>query len=228
MREKRVSFSLVALVGANLIPLAGVLFDGWHAGTIVLLYWSENVIIGFYNVLKMALTRVEKPVFHLAKLFPIGFFCFHYGAFCAVHGFFIFTLFRLGGHLDSGAGSPAWPGPLVFVQLFVEVVVHLWRSGPREMIWPFSGLLISHGISFFRNYLGKGEYRIVSLDKLMGQPYKRIVILHVAIIGGGFLIMTSGSPLPLLVLLIFFKITLDIYLHIKSHRDLRKGRRGRT
>ena len=45
--------ALVALVLANLIPLAGVLFLGWSVWQILIIYWLENGIVGFFNVLKM-------------------------------------------------------------------------------------------------------------------------------------------------------------------------------
>jgi len=50
---------LIALLGANAIPLLGVLFFEWDAFGIVLLYWSENVAVGFYNVLKIALVKMR-------------------------------------------------------------------------------------------------------------------------------------------------------------------------
>ena len=52
---------IICLVAANAIPLYGVAFAGWDAFSIVLLYWAENLIIGFYNVLKMAIFRTETP-----------------------------------------------------------------------------------------------------------------------------------------------------------------------
>src|SRR4051812_39197593 len=45
--------SAYVLIAANALPLFGVLFLGWDAFSIVLLYWTENVVIGAINVLKM-------------------------------------------------------------------------------------------------------------------------------------------------------------------------------
>src|SRR5262245_8003810 len=50
---ERFRSSAWALVAANCLPLLGVLFLGWVAFAIVVLYWSENVVIGAINVLKM-------------------------------------------------------------------------------------------------------------------------------------------------------------------------------
>ena len=52
----------------------------------------------------------------------------------------------------------------------------------------------------------------------MQQPYKRIVLMHLVIIAGGFAVLALGSPLPMLVLMIIGKIALDIHLHRREHR----------
>ena len=43
----------VALIVANLIPIGGVFFAGWDVGTILAIYWLENVAIGLLNVAKI-------------------------------------------------------------------------------------------------------------------------------------------------------------------------------
>ena len=64
---------LIALLATNALPLVGVLFFEWNAFLLVLLYWAENVVVGFYNVLKMAMAKVDHPADHLGKLFQIPF-----------------------------------------------------------------------------------------------------------------------------------------------------------
>jgi hypothetical protein len=49
------SRALVALIVANAIPLVGVLFLGWSLWTILVIYWLENGIVGFWNVPRMLL-----------------------------------------------------------------------------------------------------------------------------------------------------------------------------
>ena len=209
---------MAALVAVNTVPLAGALFLGWDAAAIILLYWMENVVTGFYNVLRMVFWKAEVPAAHLVKLFIIPFFCIHFGGFCAGHGFFLLAFFKVGGGMQHFFPEPAWPGPLVFVQLLIAVISRLWQSLPAGMIWPVIGLFASHGISFVQNYLLGGEYRSASIGKLMGRPYARIVLLHVAIIAGGLPVMLLGSPIPLLCILIVLKIALDVHMHRRSHR----------
>ena len=218
MKLPKISLSIVALVAANTVPLVGVLFFGWDAAVIVLLYWTENVVIGSYNILKMALLKVQSPVLHIGKLLAIPFFCVHFGGFCAVHGFFLLAMFSIGGGTESLFPKGHWPGPLVFVQLLVAVIRSLWRDHPAGMQWPVLCLFVSHGISFVQNYLLKKEYASLTIGKLMNQPYKRIVILHVAIIAGAMPVMALGSPVPLLCILVLLKVCMDIYLHTKEHK----------
>ena len=86
------------------------------------------------------------------------------------------------------------------------------------MIWAVIGLAISHGVSFWENYILGQEYRTGTLNKLMHQPYQRIVVMHIAIIAGSIFVMQLESPVPLLIILILLKIIFDLYLHKKSHR----------
>ena len=52
----------------------------------------------------------------------------------------------------------------------------------------------------------------------MGSPYGHIVVMHIAILAGGFLTMAIGSPAPLLVVLVVLKTVLDVSLHNREHK----------
>ena len=217
LQKEKDRLSLLALIGANLIPLAGVFFFGWDVTFIVLLYWIENLIAGFYNILKMAFLKTVHGVENLGKIFIILFFCVHYGGFCAGHGFFIIHFFNIGTEASPSVSGSDWWGPLIFIQLLFSLINKIWASRPPEMIWAVIGLFISHGISFVENYILHQEYKTITLKKLMHQPYQRIVVMHIAIIAGGIFVMKLHSPLPLLIILILLKIFFDLYLHKKSH-----------
>ena len=217
LQKEKDKLSLLALIGANLIPLAGVFFFGWDVTFIVLLYWIENLIAGFYNILKMAIMRVDRSLENVSKFFIIPFFCVHYGGFCAGHGFFLIHFFKIGTGSSPFENGSAWWGPFIFIQLLFSVIAKIWASKPPEMIWAVIGLTISHGISFWENYILGQEYKTSTLKKLMHQPYQRIIVMHIAIIASGIFIMKLNSPLPLLIILIMLKIFFDLYLHRKSH-----------
>jgi hypothetical protein len=210
---------LIALLVANVIPLWGVLFLGWDAFLIVLLYWTENLVVGFYNVLKMALAcppETRHPATHLSKLFFIPFFIIHYGGFTAVHGLFVLSMFEKGeGQWMAG---DSWPCFLVFVQLLLNVIRQMFSAVPPAARFVFLCLFISHGISFVYNYLLKREFASARVDKLMGAPYSRVVVMHISILGGCFLLVAVGSPVTLLLVLVVLKTALDVTFHLREHR----------
>jgi hypothetical protein len=224
--------SAYVLIAANVLPLFGVLFLGWDTFSIVALYWSENVIIGAINVLKMITCKPDTAAIYAfkfnkggrtdgdladkfastarsalfanqaSKFFLIPFFIFHYGLFCLVHGVFVFAFF---GH-DS-LGSFGIFGPLGDInQVFSQE--RIW--------WCVFALAASHLWSFFVNYIGRGEYRRTVVIVLMARPYARIVVLHVAIILGGFVSVAFGSNIGILMLLIAGKTMLDLSLHLRE------------
>jgi hypothetical protein len=195
--------SVVALLLANSVPLFGVLFLGWEVFPLILLFWLENLIVGAFNVLKIAFARPDMPYATAAKLFMIPFFSFHYGGFCLVHGIFVFVLFGRG--VWDGHG---FPGP-------TDVLTAVSRY---HLGWAVFALVVSHGVSFVTNYLGRGEFRGAALQTLMGQPYARVVVLHLAILGGGFVILSLGSPTWALVLLVALKTGVDLKAHLRERR----------
>jgi hypothetical protein len=219
--------AVVALIVANAVPLFGVLFLGWNVWTILTIYWLENGVVGFFNVLKMSkaagtdpvgsgvtATMNGRPIAGSAKAVLIPFFIVHYGIFWLVHGVFILTLPMLqafgaigvgffGGPVfgdvpsDGGAGIASDPGAIAFVLI---------------------GLFISHGISYRLNYIGRGEYLRTSVVRQMAAPYGRLVILHVTIILGGMAIAFTGAPAAAVFILVLLKTALDLGFHLAEHR----------
>ncbi len=215
------SIPVIVLVAANALPLYGVCFLGWDVFYIVLLYWSENLAVGFYNILKIATAKVNHPIEHLGKLFLIPFFTVHYGGFMAVHGFFVLAFAKASEGSSpevSSIGKESWPCFFVFLQLLINVVRHMFSIIPTQMKLAILALFISHGVSFVYNYLLKGEYATAKPGELMGKPYARVVVLHIAILAGGFLTMVIGSPAALLFVLVIGKIILDIKMHLREHK----------
>ncbi|WOJ91998.1 DUF6498-containing protein [Congregibacter variabilis] len=207
---RRRQLNLALLITANLLPLLGVLLFDWDVGALIILYWSENLILGAYNVIKMA------SVGGIQAVFPSLFFLMHYGGFCAVHGFFILRIL-FDAPTSFGDETP-WPLFLVFLQLLFQVVEQVFALAPREWVIAFIGLTISHGYSFVSNFLIADERASATVNGLMAAPYKRIVILHITIIAGGFAIMSLGQPLFLLIVLVGLKTAMDVGLHVREHR----------
>jgi hypothetical protein len=191
--------STAILILANLVPFFGVIFLGWEIFPILFLFWTENVIVGLFNIFKMALVSSRDLGQHTAKISTILFFCVHYGMFTLVHGLFVFVVFGMESENSLG----------------IDTLSQTIRDS--QLIWGVLALAGSHGISFVINYLGKQEYKRATLSALMTEPYSRVVILHLTIIFGGMLLSILGSPIFGLLLLIVLKIGIDIIAHLKQH-----------
>ncbi len=194
--------TVVILILSNLVPLYGVLFLGWEVFPILLLFWTENVVIGVFNILKMIMCSPASPGQWTAKIFIVPFFSVHYGIFTLAHGLLIYTLF--GGMVIKVSESPDLP-------LILQI------TGGYGFVLGFLSLFLSHGISFAINYIHKGEYKQANLNSLMWQPYGRVVILHLTIIFGGMLVSALGSPTGGLILLVVLKMAIDALAHLKLH-----------
>ena len=211
--RRRASLALLVLV--NALPVAGVLFLDWDVLALMVLYWSENLVLGFYTLASML---VKSP---LGGLGMALFFCIHYGGFCAAHGLVILTVLT-DADPDLIQGD-RWPLFLVFVQLLVGVIRAVLEFAPVAWLLAFAALFVSHGVSFIVNFLLGGERDRLSLQQLMTSPYKRIMILHVAVIAGGIAVTALGQPIGMLLVLVALKLSLDIALHLKEHRAAERG-----
>jgi hypothetical protein len=207
--------AVVALIVANAIPLLGVLFLGWNVWNILVIYWLENGIVGLINILKMGradgseaptgsgptFTLNGQPAASLSKVAMIPFFVMHYGLFWFVHGIFVLTLPLF---MSIGPGAPA-PG------MSLEL-------GP--VVLAAIALAVSHGLSYWWNFLRGGEYRRVTPAGLLFAPYRRLIALHLTIIFGAMAVTFTGAPAAAVAILVAIKTVLDLGFHLAEHRPL--------
>ena len=199
----RLSASAVFLILANMVPIFGVLFLGWDALTILVLYWLESVIMGVLNIPKiMACRSAEQSASGaaLSNLFPAVFFTFHYGMFTGVHGVFLAEMF---------GARPIMEG--------------LFSGG--SIIWTATIFLISHLASMFINFFGKKEYLGRNARRQMFSVYGRVFIMHIVVLLGGFTIQKFGAPIIAVIMLITLKTAIDLIAHKREHE---KGAQVKT
>ena len=210
--------SILALIAANLIPLAGAIFFRWDAFSILVLYWLESAVVGFYNVFKMQRASVPPTEAETGELrgYLSGntsaagltgkaltrFFILHYGGFMLGHAIF------LAAFIFGFSFSKWYMLPELTPEFFLTVFISL------------AALFASHGYSYKANFIGKQEFTRISPERQMTQPYRRIVVMHLAIVFGAIFLFMLRSPLALLITMIIAKILLDIYYHLKEHNAL--------
>lgn len=186
--------STLALIIANLIPITGTVFLGWKLSDVMVLYWAESAVIGFFNLCKIAV------IGRWMALLAGPFFAGHFGGFMAVHFLFIYTIFVEGFQSGSSTGGDLESVALLFFGL-----------------WPaLAALFLSHAVSFFVNFIGRGEYRKRTVQNQMSEPYSRIIFMHLVLIFGGGVTLVLGETTPVLLIVIGLKIYFDVRAHLKQ------------
>ena len=197
--------SKILLIVLNLIPIYGVWFRGWDAAQVFLVYALETVIIGVVNVIKMAIVTIfVKPKDEWQNgtnktsqsgWFFIFFFIIHYG-------FFVFVqtqiFFGVSGIIKDGS----------LFGKYAKVPEALGEDG-KLLFFIFIGY---HLMQMFLGFIRTGEYKKISMGRLMFQPYIRIVIQQfIVILGGMFLSFGLGNIfiVVLVAVMIFFEVFVD-------------------
>ncbi len=212
---RQYSKSTAALLIANLIPLLGVIFYDWSIGNIVISYWTEIIVIGYFTVQRMKMSKMsEQPDLKLLKFLEkvksikqdddtsaadcktkeslIKLFIYNYGLFALTIGFFTLIIF-----------SPLMDMKINYLGVLIGAV----------------SFFISHLISHKTNFIEAKEYERVSTQQLIVQPLRLLGVLMFAFTMGVFPLAIFGTPFFVLILFILFKIILDIKRHTKEHQE---------
>jgi len=198
--NNNLKISSLILIMSNMALVYGVYNHNFTLFTLMFVYWSENLIIGIFNVFKILLIKetvveanplVSKVRKLTSKVFVLPFFIVHYGVFTLVHGVFVFTLFSKYGFS--------------------------WQS----VFMGFLAVLASHTLSFFINYIGAKEFEKKRPFDLIFAPYKRVIFLHIILIAGGFIIASTNQTLLFLLAFAILKTIIDLFAHISEHKNIK-------
>jgi len=201
--------SALILLATNLIPLAGVAFWSWDIFLLLILYWFETAIVGFW----MAIRSLREPPDgkgRAAVAANILFFTAHGGLFMTVHMVFLWTLF-----------SGTWPQRIHNPDDFVRLIVI--GSG----LWlPMIAMFIGRGVTTLLDmrrlqawFTGEAvPYETARRDSGIHAFYARIVTMHLTILTGAALAQKLGTIAPLIIL-IGLKIAIDLGFDFFSRRQ---------
>jgi hypothetical protein len=197
--ERRVD--AVLAIGSAAVIAYGVLLLGWPVFVVMALFWFENVVIGGLNVLRMLVSGVRMGAAGVVgALFTGAFFTVHYGLFTAVHGVFVVMLFGM-PEMGRDAMDGGLTGPLTRM---IE-----WLVADRGAWLALLAVVAVHVVGFVQWAAATREHP-TPLQELMGAPYGRIMVLHVTLIAGGFLVMSLHAPVLGALLLIALKLAYDL------------------
>lgn len=195
MRLALITRGNLVLALSNIVPLLGVLLGYWNAFDIIFLYWFENIIIGLFAVARMTIRPNSAPLTVAGSLFSAAFFCLHYGFFTYGHGIFVTNFFE--EHLVQNSVG--------LNHDFTGVVSYMLSQHPVQLA--ILAMIIAHLTEFIIAYKNK---TIDTVSAEMTKPYKRIIVLHIAIILGGFVALKFGHTVSVAVIMIGLKVYFDL------------------
>ncbi|MBK8086042.1 MAG: hypothetical protein IPK28_20655 [Devosia sp.] len=173
------------MVGVHALPLLGVWFVGWSAPALLILYWLETLVIGVGTVVMVALARDQPIALLSSPAHPartgIGMALFvlaHAGIFMGIHLFMLTMAFEL-----TPGSAPS---------VLESLPALLFEKG----LWlPVVGICMIRALVTMR-----ALQRRESIDRYLIGFYFRIVVMQLAVIGGGFLLVFTGAQGALVVL----------------------------
>jgi hypothetical protein len=203
MLERYFNRDTVLLVGANLVPLLGALIAGWDPLLLVLFYWLETAVIGFWVCLRVATQPADPLLASMAgsaqSMNGIGlalFMVVHAGIFMGVHLFMLLGFF--GGDWRSQG--------IDFDNFIGDVVI-------GKGLWlPLLGIVLIRGLmSYADTKAGRGTGHLV-----IGF-YLRIIVMQFTILLGGWVMLALlpfGTDMPIAALLVLATIKTLVELQI--------------
>ncbi len=185
----RNDIAAILLVIANIVPVINLLVKGEPVGSILVIYWIQMMIIGFWNIIKLIVigrwsALLSAPVFILMYLSIVN----------------IFGLIA-GGLLDDQMQGTEW-----------HENFSLWNFW-----WPALMFFATHGLSFYTNFLGRREDETTPWDKQLGQPILRAMPMWIAALAGGFVGSFFNTAAIAVLCVLPVKLVLDLLGHFNEH-----------
>lgn len=207
--------SLAILITTNLFPILGIIFWGWQTINLIFIYWAESAIICFFCTLKIFFSvddfdvarfknasLIEKMstvlIVVLGRSILAGYLIMNLIGYMFFYGMFLYLLF--GGFPFNT--SPINNLLILASQVYTSILL----------------LFISHGFSFFINFILGDERKNSKIADYKFEPYKRIVFMHIAMFVGAFVFMPypKTGRLFFMIALVILKIITDSFGHIQE------------
>lgn len=205
MLKKKLSKPDYFIIAANLIPVYGVLFEGWSAKEVFLVYCLETILVGIFNLVKMGIVTVfrKSDTWYNGPsrsqqngFFFMLFFLVHYGMFVAIQMGIFFGVSGIAPERSINLFSFFYKWPQLLT---------------KDSYYMLAGFIISYGFSMIYNFILSSQYKTISLMHLMFQPYIRIFIQQFTVIVGS-MFLTFGAGAAFIIIFAAVKIFFEAFV----------------
>ncbi len=205
-------WSIATVVIFNLIPLLGVVFFRWSIKQVLLVYWLETALFVLAQPIRGLARRGWRTIGQQLAVTA------HACVFTGAHAFFLLSMLYGIQWDEADQDGLSWSAPT--------------RGAPGQWLdqaladIPLAAIVMVAIVSCVS--LGSqlpGLRRARRADMAAGRNsgdidtrslYGPVVIMHVSVIFGGFVILSLNSPIGLLLLLITLKIGYDLFRTING------------
>ena len=196
--------NLVFVLLVNAVPLYGIKYLAWSVGTVLMLYWVENLLVALFTCSRIALHRAltrksghwrtgslgvmvnNKP----STRGLLGEYATMAIVFTLAHGIFVYAIVFLFG---EGRSDPdRW-----------RFSFEQFRYGALQMI----GLM---SVDFLLDAVRMRSRSFAWIKTYVQQRTGRVLVLHLAIIFGMMAMAATDSPIAVLYVLIGLKTLWDL------------------
>jgi len=190
--------STIILIISNIIVIILAIIEKWNIIDLLLIYWAQSMIIGFFHFLRMInhqnyVVDNKKSNLKAPKILYSIFFLFHYGWLNLFYLFYILFDYIINPFLFNKSVSIEINWIAILIGIFIFLINHL----------------ISYIVNYKKDILIKRSYK-----EMMFLPYIRIVPMDIILFIGAIL-STENKIIVFLVL----KLIADIVTHKIEHKN---------
>lgn len=178
-----------SILAVNIAVVLAFYFDDLDSRSVLLTYWVQGLIIGFFHYLRiMNIRKFSESSANAEVSDDDDMLRTTAGGFMKIYGFFHFIY-------------------LVFI-IFIPIFEKNFPPIDVDLIvLSAAGFFVGHLLVFLRQ-LAWDKKQVVNLSVLASKPIIRIIPLHISIIAWGWWGMS-----PAFIIFLVLKVVIDTYLH---------------
>jgi hypothetical protein len=200
--------SLISLILINIYFYYELLIGKIDIFEIIILYCLESIVVIFFTAIKIFILPINK--FNINTISKTS------NTFFKLIKFFLYKIFYVLKFLIIYC--------VVLSLYFAMLVISFDNPSLNTLhkLIPYSTLFVlSHGFSFFYNFLYKKEYQYANSYNLSRLPINRLLTLHVVVVLGTLLANKNTNIFFFSTIFVLLKTTVDIIKHLNERNAFR-------
>jgi len=210
-KKQKLNINISIAVLINLIPVWGVIFQGWSTYNILFVFWLQTLVIGLINIPKIIIYYKKFPKNIFWALF------FFSAPFIVMMPFlYFFVYFFLNSDIISIFVSP-YQSPIVNDYKIFSDFMNIFKNNVSVLFI----LFINEVYRFFVVFIGEKEYQegrdlpasVPNSERVNDptfEPLGRALSIGILALIGFLPTLVTNSTLPAVILLVVGKIAFDI------------------